>query len=214
MLAQILGKGILFVEGDQHRRQRRILNGPFTQAQVNSYLPIFQSQAQKLADRIQADAVAKKAKLEDKSQYGVVNVYNWLSRATLDVIGLAGFDYEFGALDDDDNELARVFADMLQPRKINLRRILVGLSMRYIPAIGNIPIGGVKRIMRAREVMAKESNKMMQQRRKMAEAGELEGKKDLLSLIVKANMETTNPKERLLDEEVSLSCSSASWLQL
>jgi hypothetical protein len=41
-----------------------------------------------------------------------VDVLNWLGRATLDVIGLAGFGYTFDALVDDQNDLAAAFAEV------------------------------------------------------------------------------------------------------
>lgn len=41
-----------------------------------------------------------------------VDILNWLGRATLDVIGLAGFGYSFNALVDDENILATAFAEV------------------------------------------------------------------------------------------------------
>lgn len=44
--------------------------------------------------------------------YVRVDVLHWLGRATLDVIGLAGFGYAFDALVDDQNILANAFAEL------------------------------------------------------------------------------------------------------
>lgn len=41
-MARILGKGLVFAEAQQHRRQRRLLMPAFTAARCNAYLPIFQ----------------------------------------------------------------------------------------------------------------------------------------------------------------------------
>ncbi len=41
-----------------------------------------------------------------------IDVYKWLGKCTLDVIGLAGFDYDFASLSNPDNELANAFAKM------------------------------------------------------------------------------------------------------
>ena len=43
---------------------------------------------------------------------------------------------------------------------------------------------------------------MLDIRMKQAEAGELEDKTDLLSLVVKENLRVTDPKDRLPDDEV------------
>lgn len=201
-LARILGEGVLFVEGEQHKHQRRLLNAPFTQASVNSYIPIFTEQAKKLITKLE-EAIHNAREEEKKGEYTVLNVYPWLSRVTLDIIGLAGFDYEFGALDNEDNELANVFQNMLKPRKITIGMIVSQYLMQYFPFLAKIPNKATKRINETTKVMHREGSKMLEQRRQQARDGELEGKKDLLSLIVKANMEATNPKDQLKDDEVS-----------
>lgn len=42
-----------------------------------------------------------------------VDITKWMSRMTLDVIGEAGFDYDFGALDDSDSLLSAVYRNLL-----------------------------------------------------------------------------------------------------
>ena len=73
-------------------------------------------------------------KLRVQCNEGPVNVTHWLSRTTLDIIGdgkhaildffvkteivdsylnSASFDYDFGALEDKENELVRAFKNLL-----------------------------------------------------------------------------------------------------
>lgn len=42
-----------------------------------------------------------------------IDITKWISRMTLDVIGEAGFDYNFGALDNTDSALAAVYKNLL-----------------------------------------------------------------------------------------------------
>ena len=49
----------------------------------------------------------------DPSGSPMIDVTRWMSRMTLDVIGEAGFDYNFGALDDSNNPLSAVYKDLL-----------------------------------------------------------------------------------------------------
>jgi len=202
-LARILGKGILFAEGDDHKRQRRILNGPFTQAQVNSYLPIFQEQTDKLRDRMISVVAGDKVNEEDRrGDHTVVDVADWLSRTTLDIIGLAGFDYSFGALDEDENELAGVIKAMLKPREIKIWMIILqGLAV-YFPFLLKLPTKAAKAINRMMYIIEGEGQKMMDERRRLAETGELEDKKDLMSLVVKANLQAASKKDKLGDHEI------------
>ena len=76
-------EGLLTVEGADHRRQRRIVAPAFGRRHVRSLAPVFAGKAAELAGRWAdlADAVPAPPR---------VDVLAWLSRATLDVIGLAG----------------------------------------------------------------------------------------------------------------------------
>lgn len=47
-LERLTGRGLLTVEGDVHRRQRKIMSPSFTQLQTNTYLPIMTEQAEKV----------------------------------------------------------------------------------------------------------------------------------------------------------------------
>lgn len=48
-----------------------------------------------------------------RSQSVVVDVQAWIARATLDIIGEAAFDYQFGALNNADNELTKTYNNVL-----------------------------------------------------------------------------------------------------
>lgn len=49
----------------------------------------------------------------DESGAPVINVTKWLSHMTLDVIGEAGFGYQFNSLDDSKSALSAVYKDLL-----------------------------------------------------------------------------------------------------
>jgi hypothetical protein len=54
-----------------------------------------------------------------------IDVLNWLGRATLDVIGLAGFGYTFDSLEDNQNILATAFAEVFSAaRKLRFITVL------------------------------------------------------------------------------------------
>lgn len=101
--SRVTGHGVLVAEGDAHRRQRRVLNPAFTQANIRDMMPIFYRMAYKL-DGMIAEWVAEGSeslvptpvKPEDKIPGTVpMDVNRWLAKLTLDVIALAGFGYEF-----------------------------------------------------------------------------------------------------------------------
>lgn len=106
-LAMILGKGILFAEGDDHRRQRRIMNPSFGPAHLRELVPTFFQYSHQLRDlwkellddegsNHRDEHAFKDKESEDKyyaSQEGrkegerVLNVVAWLNKLTLDIIG-------------------------------------------------------------------------------------------------------------------------------
>ncbi|KAJ3480363.1 hypothetical protein NLJ89_g12284 [Agrocybe chaxingu] len=111
-------EGILTVEGDDHKRQRKILTPAFSASHIKSLTPIFWDKATQLRDILLsqadahpngADATASPTPNNSNTRQGNpprIDVLPWLARATLDVIGLAGFGYTFNALTDDTDELA------------------------------------------------------------------------------------------------------------
>lgn len=104
-LSEILGAGVLVTEGDKHKQQRKVMNPAFGQSYIRELTEIFVDKSLQLRD-IWAAKIAE--------QNGVVrlDILPWLSRMTLDVIGRAGFAYDFGALTDNSkpNELSEAFS--------------------------------------------------------------------------------------------------------
>ncbi|KAI0088539.1 cytochrome P450 [Irpex rosettiformis] len=154
--------GLITVEGDQHRKQRKILNPAFSSSHIKSISPIFWDKALKLRDlwlsivdfksssastpmdpfspvvslangavatgisrwipnpfssftgskAVRSNGLSTLREEKTSNSRGVkVDVLAWLARATLDVIGEAGFGYVFNSLNAavEQNELARAF---------------------------------------------------------------------------------------------------------
>jgi cytochrome P450 len=119
-LIDLLGNGLLVSEGHDHRRQRKILQSAFNPANIRGMIPIFYDKAYELKDKMvtliedpTAQCAPTPTKAGDKVKGGKqMDVMMYLGQATLDVIGLAGFDYDFKALSEPKNELAEAYRDM------------------------------------------------------------------------------------------------------
>jgi hypothetical protein len=59
-----------------------------------------------------------------------IDILSWLSKATLDIIGLAGFNYRFETLASDADELASAFGVMFSSSNQNF---LLDVFMRWFP---------------------------------------------------------------------------------
>jgi len=202
-LGQILGEGILFVEGEQHRQQRRIMNPAFGPAQIRELTEIFVAKAIQLRDLWNTE-------VSKAGEPARINVLNSMSKATLDVIGLAGFNYNFDSLNTEGkpNELHKAFETMF--------RSLTGFSFlpllkAYLPLLRIIPDARTTRITAAQKVMRRIGMQLVAEKKaeiaKLTDAGEksddrLHGR-DLLTLLMKANMVVDIPdNQRLSDEDV------------
>ncbi|KAL4255528.1 Cytochrome P450 superfamily protein [Pleurotus pulmonarius] len=79
--------GLVWADGDAHKRQRKMKLPGFGNREARSFLPIFFSTANKLGEKWK-DMISASG----FNSSMVVNVPCWLSRATLDAIGEAAFD--------------------------------------------------------------------------------------------------------------------------
>jgi cytochrome P450 len=140
-MTEILGNGVLIAEGADHRRQRKILNPSFSQAAVRDMTPIFYDKSYELKEKLLAliadesiEAAPTPAKPEDKVQGGKkIDVMRYLGQTTLDVIGIAGFAYDFKSLSTEDNELAEAYRKMFSQTQSITK---LGIAQAIIPGLG------------------------------------------------------------------------------
>ncbi|CCM05367.1 uncharacterized protein FIBRA_07582 [Fibroporia radiculosa] len=205
-LSQFLGEGLLFVENDQHRQQRRIMNPAFGPAQIRELAEIFFEKAIQLRD-------AWSHEIAKHSEPAKIEVLGWLTKTTLDVIGLAGFDYDFDTLNINGkpNELYQAFQVIFG--KAALRPSVIPMLKYLFPPLRVIPDIGQRRIARARAVMDRIALKLV--REKKADIASAAGadkagtkparlqSRDLLTLLLKANVGADIPEsQRLSDSDV------------
>ncbi|EIW53608.1 cytochrome P450 [Trametes versicolor FP-101664 SS1] len=201
-VAKILGKGVLFTEGDQHRQQRRIMNPAFGPAQIRELTPIFVEKAAELRDVWDAQLAADGSPTR-------IEVLSGLSKMTLDVIGLAGFNYNFNSLSGKPNELNAAFQEVLNP---GANFTIFTFLKNVFPALDIFPDERAKRLDHAQDVMRRIGLQLIEEKkaqiaREMSEgkSGGVERKdiqgRDLLTLLMKANMATDIPENQRLSHE-------------
>jgi cytochrome P450 len=157
-IGQVLGIGILLAEGDEHRAQRKNLMPAFHFRHVKELYPIFWSKSREMVRCIQAEVKAS------TDPTPIVEVNEWGSRATLDIIGVAGMGQDFGALQDPENELNRVYRAVFQPDRT--ARIL-GLLQFFFPhvLIRNLPLARNRSVQAASNVARDTCRRLVQQKK-------------------------------------------------
>ncbi|KAJ9628385.1 hypothetical protein H2204_009222 [Knufia peltigerae] len=168
-IGQILGIGILLAEGDDHKAQRKSLMPAFHFRHIKELYPIFWSKSREMVQCIQAELEDEKSSTKDsdsdRKPHDVVEVSEWSSRATLDIIGLAGMGQDFRALQDPDNELNRVYRSVFQPDRT--ARIL-GLLQFFIPRIiiQNLPLARNRSVQAASAVARNTCRRLVEQKKR------------------------------------------------
>jgi len=112
-IGRILGIGVLLAEGEEHKQQRKNLMPAFAFRHIKDLYPIFWGKSREsvevMTEQIQADAgKPREADIEKTSiaaDQAVIEIGGWASRATLDIIGVAGLGHDFGALKDPNTQL-------------------------------------------------------------------------------------------------------------
>ncbi|KAG9003792.1 hypothetical protein FRB93_010808 [Tulasnella sp. JGI-2019a] len=202
-LVQLLGRGVLVAEGDEHRRQRRIMNPCFGIAQIRELMPIFYAKSFELRD-------VWMSKISEHSGAAEIDALQGLSRTTLDIIGLAGFNYDFNAIaEGETNELARAFNDALAPTASTQ---VFSILQNQFPILKLIPTERARVEKSSREVMDRVGRQLVQQKKaallqETGHNGSLESKhvvgRDILSVLVKANIASNiKNSERMTDDEM------------
>ncbi|KAJ7289098.1 cytochrome P450 [Mycena rebaudengoi] len=197
---RFFGNGLLSAELGDHTRQRRVMNPAFGSAQLRQMLDVFIDKSSKLRD-------IWDGQITDDNNSPAIEVLSWLRRMTLDIIGEAGFNYQFDALYDKPTELNQVFTQLFHaptsPRASAFR-----FAQAMIPVLRLFPVPGSRDFDAPRGKMFRIGKELVEQTKLAAsttnaDAGPLSGRRDLLSLLIKANVSADIPEhQRLSDEEV------------
>lgn len=129
-LSRILGVGVLVAEGDEHKFQRKQLMPAFAFRHVKDLYPIFWNKSREVVQAMtnhilssaskQASSPSSSSSFPDPekaSKTQVIEVGDWASRATLDIIGLAGLGKDFGAIQNPDTELSQTYKNVFSPNQ-------------------------------------------------------------------------------------------------
>ncbi|KAI0701859.1 cytochrome P450 [Cytidiella melzeri] len=201
-LARLAGPGVLVAEGDQHRNQRRILNPAFGPVAVRDVTDMFIEKSQLLRDRWLAE-IAKSGETDAH-----IDAMPWLSKAALDMIGIAGFNYNFDALNPQEGR--RELNDAFNTISISMHTPrLMAILQAFIPFLRVFKTEGEKKLAEAQKIMRRIGLQLVAEKKASviaeSEQGNIEKKKllgrDMLTLLVKANMASDIPDSQRLDDD-------------
>ncbi|KAF8319090.1 cytochrome P450, partial [Clavulina sp. PMI_390] len=209
-LGGILGEGLIVVEGADHARQRKVMNPAFGPANIKAMYPILLEKAHQFRN------ATLKLVAESPVQPTPLNLVRHMAGVTLDIIGAAGFGYDIGAIEHgDQNELVKAFNHFFANNQKFNWNVLLRRFFPLFDLLANFSESDKSR-RRALETMQRIGRDIVQDKKNAATAeGHADAKgvniagRDLLALLVKANMEDgLNTSQKLSDAEVAAQIST------
>ncbi|KAF8486759.1 cytochrome P450 [Russula emetica] len=193
----VVGPGIIWAHGTDHRRQRKIMTPAFHAPQLRTFLPLFLNMALKLTQKWKEEVISL-----DPTGQPVINMTTWLSRTTLDVIGEAGFDFHFGSLDNEKTQLESQYENLLLDSTLYPSRfdLVFKALWYYIPEpllhyVRYLPLREYRRFRTFLDFSESFSRGII------SESKEKRDGKDMISVLLRANA-SENPDEKMTDIEV------------
>ncbi|KZV72431.1 cytochrome P450 [Peniophora sp. CONT] len=204
-LGSIVGQGLLFVEGEDHKRQRKVVNPAFGPAQVRRFTETFMLKSLELRD-VWASLASQSTRKDGRVR---VDGFTWLNKVTLDIIGLTGFAYDFDALHADDSRPNELF-EAINKAFANPRGLFAFLS-HVSPLVRSLPNPYSHLRQKNLDVINSVGTRMIQEKKAAVLSSKVNGHiekddisgHDLLSLLIRSNLASDMPQSmRLSDEEI------------
>nr|POE89942.1 cytochrome p450 3a12 [Quercus suber] len=139
LLSRTIGQGLITVEGSEHKFQRKSVTPAFSGKHIKDLVPLFWSKSQDFVDAISKQLDVSYSTSERQERSGVVELNQWASKVTLDIIGLACVGRDLNSLYSSDDEFVHHYDKILKTDKGNyvmfaLMTMLLPLSVaRWMP---------------------------------------------------------------------------------
>lgn len=172
------------------QRQRKNLMPAFAYRHVKDLYPVFWEKSIKLVNGLMSVA-RKEGKDSVKSidNAAMVDISGWFSRATLDIIGVAGMGHDFDAIDNPDTKINVTYRSVFSPSRQQRTMALLGLFLpqwflRALPVAHNNKIvessNTIKEVCRE---LIREKKEKLDQKQKRVDA-------DILSVALESGVFT------------------------
>jgi cytochrome P450 len=177
------GGGLFAVEGREHNAQRKEMTPAFKHRHLKELYPTFWSKTVELVRSLQRHASSTPEKT-------VIDIDDWVSRGTLDAIGLAGFGFDFNSVAQPESELVRKYRTAFLPGK-SAARIRILANVVPIKLLFNLPM---KRNRDAKACIKTVRSTLYRvlEKRQNEPSSEKQSRQDILAVMLDSPMFKTN----------------------
>ncbi|PBL04552.1 PAH-inducible cytochrome P450 monooxygenase PC-PAH 1 [Armillaria gallica] len=198
MLDAFTGQGIGTVEGSVHQRQRRVLGPAFAASQLRLFLNVFQTSALKFIEKTN----------EYVGEGKEVNVLQWTSKITLDIIGITSFRYKFNSLDDGQTELMAALNNVLGDSLMwpTQGQLLFMALWRILPEwvlllLERLPSRAAMRLKQYKDVAKKVSRAIFEKQLNEVANDPNPSEKDIVNVLAMSHL-SNDAKKKMSDPEI------------
>ncbi|KAI1371136.1 cytochrome P450 [Hypoxylon crocopeplum] len=191
---KLLGIGLVLAEGQHHRQQRRAFLPIFAPRHVREMYPIFWDKTCEVTQKLAGIVTS-----QSRTGESVFEVGHWASRAALDIVTMATLGADFGAIQDENSELAKTYRLALEPTRGYLFQALLKL---WFPAwlIDSIPNRWNQSLREYVPVFRGVCRDLLVKKRQEVAGKTREKGKDLLSLCFHYEESAHADEEELIDQ--------------
>jgi cytochrome P450 len=186
-LSIILGDGLIVVEDDLHKFQRKNAMPAFSFRHIKELYPIFWSKSVEMSQSIASEIHENHEPSPGEkpaSLQGIVEINHWANKATMDIIGVAGLGKDFNAIKNPEDELIKTYEEILEPttEKAFYFAFNVLLGRRFVSML---PWALNKSLKTTTDKLKKYCLDLIREKKQNVKAGEQSV--DILSLLIKSN---------------------------
>ncbi|OCH85026.1 cytochrome P450 [Obba rivulosa] len=175
-VANVLGKGLVWAEGDDHKKQRRILTPAFSPESIKGMADDVSECAEKLVSRLTNCVLSHAGGV-------TVNIVEYTSTCTLDIIGRVAFGHDFkSGQTTEAKQIAASWHGHVNSG-LSFGAFVAMLVIHAVPDITRIPLPAIKAGGRIREIVTKLSMRLID-RGAFNDRG-----RDIMSILMRADKE-------------------------
>ncbi|KIO30005.1 hypothetical protein M407DRAFT_242362 [Tulasnella calospora MUT 4182] len=199
LIDRLLGKSLVWAEGDQHKRQRQVLAPVFTNENVKAMDNEIHRAADKLVEVLREHVLSQQAEKGDGGG-ARVNILDWSGRATLDVIGAVGFGHDFQCgTSEEAKAITRSWRELIL-MGMEFPGFVAPLVIRAFPIITDLPVEAIQAQGEIKTIVKRIAKQLVEERRAMQNDEGMKSGKDLMSTLLKWNQNAEGEDlDQLLD---------------
>lgn len=165
----------------------------FAYRHIKDLYPVFWAKGMEMVNLIQQDLEQRKS-----TDDNTVQIRNWASRATLDIIGVAGMDHDFDSLHDPFNALSTSYNKIfVSPNLVTKILIVLGMLLGDVNFFQKLPTKTNKDVNKGGKVVRDVARQMIRQKKAKMEDPDAKTGVDIISVAMQSG---TFDEEHLVDQ--------------